>query len=117
MDLTTLTARQRVVLGIDFLNQHGPKGWFRKVGAAIRAKKFDISIANHCVLGEVYGDFYTGQEKLNLEGIGDFYPSIQYGFDSGSGVSFEELQAEWISVYNEAERAAKAAKRAAARKK
>ena len=90
----TMTFARNVGAGIAFLNKNGPKGWKRVVSRAIKEGVFDINSSAHCVLGEVYGDYWEAKDKLQLFGDREWL----LGFRAYSA-DVETLEAAWIAAY------------------
>lgn len=48
--------------GVTFLDEHGPADW----RDMIAPKKLDLGDGNDCVLGQVFGGYTRGQDKLGI---------------------------------------------------
>lgn len=82
---------QRVQRGIELLDKERP-GW----RSEIDLHKLDMGEYNICILGQLYGDYGKGADKLF--GIRSFDGSpAHYGFDKHPGLSdpFKALNDEW----------------------
>jgi hypothetical protein len=89
----TISIQERVQKGIDLLNGVDLL-WFEKVDP----KTLAMSSCTRCVLGQIFGQFHTGLEQINLE-----EPAANYGFDRfnrgmeiGSFREFVDLKKEWV---------------------
>jgi hypothetical protein len=89
--------KSRVLNGIALLKEkHGEK-WVEKIDLA----SFDISEGYSCVLGQVYGQYEKGLNKLRLY---DNH-AIEYGFnlddvDYGDGDDYDDKFEEEIRAWN-----------------
>ena len=101
-----LTLEERIRLGIAWLDAYGPKGWRRKITAAIKADRFYLGSPSHCVLGELYGDYCTGIEKLQ---ISDGY-AIGFDKDYQGTDDYVTMTREWKRLYKLGQRRARGLK-------
>lgn len=86
----------RVKQGIALLQEQYGDEWVEK----INLRSLCLSSGSSCVLGQLYGDYQTGKERLGL----DTDEAILHGFLAGSGphrregsASFSQLDEEWRS--------------------
>lgn len=81
---------ERVTKGIQLLDKHfvGPS-WARRISTLM----LDMSDDNGCILGQLFGDFETGQIALSCTDTAE-----DYGFlaDTKNGVTNRELSNEWV---------------------
>lgn len=87
---------RQVAAGIALLDQKGPKGWRAKVLRAIKRGIFDMSRADCCALGCVFGYYSLGTRALGLP-----LDDVTCGFyisEKEDGVShkYPALQREWL---------------------
>ena len=97
--------RVRVMAGIGMLDTYGPKNWRKKLGAGIKARRFNLASTEHCVLGEVYGDFSEG-----IAALGHNFDASDFGFnkpDEAPDSEWKLLRAEWVKAYKAGQRSAK----------
>lgn len=90
------TIIERVAKGAALLDTKVP-GWVNRVDLPT----FSFTSGMNCVLGQVYGDFHTGVEALELEDESPTGTKIQeHGFDWYPGVFIEasELGTEWVRL-------------------
>ena len=88
-------AQRCVQAGEAFLDEHRTDDWTR----LIDRDRLDISNACDCVLGQLYGDYYTAVREM--PGL-SYFKADGLGFDSHSpGPSDAELTAEWRRVIME----------------
>lgn len=88
---------ERVKRGADLLDEKYAS-WTKKVNTT----KLAIQDPKDCVLGQLYGGYVRGLEKLDIKFlVGDTSP-IDHGF---CGADREELNAEWRRVIKERRRA------------
>ena len=59
--MTNKNISNRVKAGIAFLNVVEPD-WLKRIDL----EKLDLSNSKTCILGEVYGNYYDGRDKLDL---------------------------------------------------
>lgn len=84
---------QEVAYGVELLDTYGPQKWWEKINRAT----FRMISYDHCVLGQVFGDWDEALIELN-------HPDTQV---SGFMVPFvepsayDELQEEWERVLDE----------------
>lgn len=71
----------KVNAGIQLLDTEKP-GWREKIDL----DNLDLGSCDICVLGQVFGNYYDGVEKLKVD-------AYEYGFNTGG--SFRELTAAW----------------------
>lgn len=86
------TVAERVTRGAALLDEQRP-GWRGRVAP----DWLDIRSGSACVLGQLFGDYVRGLERLGLE-VGD---GPTFGFNtipSARGpVSYDELRREWLA--------------------
>lgn len=84
------TVADRVAAGAAWLDQRLP-GWWR----LIDLRQLDMWHSCRCVLGQLYGDYYTVQLQMAQ--------AIALGFDAHlvTELDFAELQEEWTRVIEE----------------
>lgn len=75
--------------GVAFLNVMSPK-WLKK----IRLKELDLSKSTTCVIGEVYGLYGTGIEKLDITDR----ESFAFGFREQFFTHYKNLTPVWKKV-------------------
>lgn len=68
---------ETVARGIALLDEHGPEGWLEKIDP----QDLNLQSTSQCVLGQVYGDFSVGLEKLLDESGREVILASAYGFD------------------------------------
>lgn len=93
----SISIEQRVTNGVEALDKHAPT-WARHV-----SERIDIRSLEHCVLGQVFGDWTDGvialgiqgdrgmQELLGFELTGDEYNSKSVDLIA------EQIESEWHS--------------------
>jgi glucose/arabinose dehydrogenase len=117
MTTTTVSAeaQRRVLKGVAWLDATQP-GWEERV----ELYDFDIASTCSCVIGQVFAGEasqlngnqpfprYSAWSVGMRKAVGADYTSedacafaVEYGFDLGDGVSFEELQVAWEQVLRE----------------
>lgn len=90
--ITARAAKGRVRKGARLLDQYKP-GWRNLV----KSEVLNMSLSYRCVLGQLFGDYSTGERKL----FGDnpkFTDSVRHGFMTGlkeGGQSWEVLADAW----------------------
>ena len=98
------TVAQRVRYGAALLDEHTP-GW----AEAVDAVALDLSKADQCILGQLFGTYRKGAQLLYGENIGR---GVYHGFDIDTGderedeeyrAEFEMLTAEWERLLAERE--------------
>jgi len=98
------TVAQRVRYGAAQLDEHTP-GW----AEAVDAVALDLSKADQCILGQLFGTYRKGAQFLYGENIGR---GVYHGFDIDTGderedeeyrAEFEMLTAEWERLLAERE--------------
>lgn len=83
--------------GMIYLDQHAPKGWVRR----INLDTLNMGCPRHCVLGQLYGHYCTGAQRLNLStwstwSMGLFIPlEIQASQAVQGRMVYQDLTAEW----------------------
>lgn len=85
VETTETTAAELVRNGATFLDEHAP-GWRDRIDS----DTLSVSLAFSCVLGQLYGSYRDGYDRLNL----DIPRAVRLGFYTGSG-SYGELTAAW----------------------
>lgn len=63
-DLGDMTVAGRVAAGCRFMDELRP-GWWRD--GTFRLEIFDLASRSRCVLGQIFGDFNTGLDRLDLD--------------------------------------------------
>lgn len=98
--------RAAVWAGIGFLDSRVPR-WRKKIDL----KKLDLRYSDCCVLGELYGDYSEGVDRLFG---GDNDKAIELGFDvedytqdEDADSEYKQLTAEWRAAYRAGQRRAK----------
>lgn len=89
MDKILGTIEHRVQKGVELLNEKAP-GWIKKIDL----KTFNIHNEANCVLGQVFGSYFVGKERVCLKG----HSMIPFGFVTFDLWEKRELQNEWIRV-------------------
>lgn len=79
---------QEVEKGIAFLDEKGPANW----RDLVRVEALNISSSLNCVLGQIYGNYVIGVEKLELDQLDD---RVNLGFTSYTGERDAELTLAW----------------------
>lgn len=84
--------KERVQRGMEFLDYNLP-GWEAKIDL----KTLNLERCSHCILGQLYDDYFTGSIRLGLTNSGD---NAYYGFDSVMAppwvpVAYGGLTQEW----------------------
>jgi hypothetical protein len=89
--------------GAALLDEERPN-WFEEIDL----DELKMANCNHCILGQIYGEYDAGIEVLSGEGIEEIYGPDQ-GFDREYHListkterfqSYESLQAQWTAVIN-----------------
>ena len=93
----TLTLQERIRYGIALLDAYGPKNWRNRITRAITKKRLDLKNPKHCILGEVYGDYFVGLRQLNLDTGGP----MAFNTLGSSHHSYDEMTREWARYYRE----------------
>ncbi len=98
---STLEYEERVRRGMAWLDEHAPANWRAKVNL----RKFDMENPCHCVVGQVFGDYWTALEELaGLDAGGVESPSSQWEIDHGfnlpegqdSDPDWGDLERAWV---------------------
>jgi hypothetical protein len=85
------TYESRIKKGIAILDRKlGRKNWAKKIDLA----ELDLSSPNVCMLGEIYGDYSDGKDKLKIKS------GETYGFEIGNGSheDYGTLTRLWIGA-------------------
>ncbi|SRR5258708_1979855 len=85
--------KNRVKAGAAFLSVIRP-GWVKDIDL----KKLDLSNANTCMIGELYGEYSPGIEKIGLDEYGDV--PEQMGFYAQSTREYKVLTKAWKNFIN-----------------
>ncbi len=72
---------RRAARGAEFMDQIR-HGWFNE----IRLDDLDISSGKHCIMTQIYGDYWRGLRKIGILEQSSFFIPIRYGFDPGFGI-------------------------------
>ncbi len=91
-----LTVEERVSVGVDLLDQQIPD-WDLK----ITPHTLDISVCPLCVLGQVFGRFEVGADRLFGPEPGSAMDSYRHGFVGLSSADYVALNVEWRRVIGE----------------
>jgi hypothetical protein len=70
--MTLTLMQERVQAGIKFLDENAPRNWRERVDL----DRLDIDKSSRCVLGLVYGNYWTGLSALNI--------AVDLGFIAGN---------------------------------
>lgn len=87
-----MSINERVERGVIWLDKVCPD-WRDKVDL----DKLDINHADHCILGQLFGDFYEVEFFQDRYGHIDWDKAYQYGFNV-MGYQHEELENSWKSL-------------------
>ena len=104
---TRQTLHERIRYGIAWLDAYGPKNWRNRITRAITKKRLDLKNPKHCILGEVYGDYFVGLRQLNLDGLDAGGPTAFNVLGSSNKShdeltrEYDELTREWARCYRE----------------
>jgi hypothetical protein len=93
--MTSATDQDRVFDGTAFLDNYGPENWDQR----INVDKLDMCDTTNCVLGQLYGSFFTGRNSLGLDTDG----ACELGFDTylrGQDHNCAEYTAAWKETIN-----------------
>ncbi len=107
--------RAAVWAGIGFLDANVP-GWRKK----INLRRLDLASPKLCVLGEVYGDYSDGADRLGFEAGSDLAAQLGFvvpkipGTNARDMTLYPRLTAEWRAAYRAGQRQARRAKAARA---
>ena len=82
------TIKTRVKAGIAFLDAVKPN-WKKKIDL----DKLDLFSPYTCVIGEVYGGYFKGMKKLEIEWHSDSATAL--GFYEGSVMNYPSLTKVW----------------------
>ncbi len=74
--MPSLSVKQRVAAGANFLDEHSRKTWRRDLRK--RLDELEIRSCTRCVLGILYGFFGDGRRRLKIE---EYKTSRDLGFD------------------------------------
>lgn len=94
---------QRIKWGVSLLDKMAPPDW-RKY---INVKQLSIGSFNACVLGQIYGDYWTGAATLGIRGVEDLFGFAirhtedfeEYAFpEDALKNAYQELEREWRKV-------------------
>ncbi len=86
------TADQAVANGAKYLDEFGPEGWRDKIDLAT----LDVRRLRSCPLGQLYGGFYVGWEKMSRDLDGARHADASwYGFDIHMDIDNEEMVEAW----------------------
>jgi hypothetical protein len=86
------TIAERVQAGATLLDEKRP-GWWQDVSISNLA----MSLGRSCVLGQLFGSFYDGQDDLDLS-VED---SVKHGFDRSSDLEYTALGNAWKALIRE----------------
>ena len=81
--------KREIERGAAFLDEHFP-GWEDKIDP----ETLNLEDGCNCILGQVYGAYFKGAEKLGLENIGD---RARLGFTLDGGNHFNALTRDWLA--------------------
>lgn len=83
------TVAERVAAGATVLDEHAPD-WVDRISLA----DLNIGSCRRCVLGQVFGHYFTGLDKLGLRGVA---LAVEHGFSTPRRQA-GELTAEWYRL-------------------
>ena len=104
-----MTLQQRIRCGIAWLDAYGPRSWRSKIARAIKADRLDLADTEHCILGEIYGDYHEGLRRLGL------LTGAPLGFvfqNHGRPQLYRVLTHEWKRLYRDGQALARKARKA-----
>lgn len=100
--LASLTPEDAVAAGVAVMDEHGPADWRSRIDLGL----FNIALPNMCVLGQVYGSYFTGFPEVFPDIADDTAHNVieqseaaqLHGFDIGPWVNFDgsDLDAAWL---------------------
>lgn len=91
----SIPTEHRVQTGVRWLDQHYP-GWIGE----INLDHLDMGDGRHCVLGQVYGDYFDAREELGLSHKDAAMLGFSEDWDHGP-LNYDTLTDQWRQVISE----------------